>query len=54
MSERLNLEQVSSSAHEKIFEAKTAEHFERTRELFEDYARSLDFDLGFQDFAVEL
>ena len=54
MSEKRNLEQVSFSAHEKIFEAKTAEHFERTRELFEDYARSLDFDLGFQDFAVEL
>jgi len=54
MSEKLNLEQVPFSAHEKIFEAKTAEHFERTRELFEDYARSLDFDLGFQDFATEL
>jgi GNAT superfamily N-acetyltransferase len=54
MSERPNHEQVPFSAHEKIFEAKTAEHFERTRELFEDYARSLDFDLGFQDFAVEL
>ncbi len=54
MSERTNLEQVSSSAREKIFEAKTAGHFENTRELFEDYARSLDFDLDFQDLASEL
>jgi len=54
MSERTNLEQVSSSAGEKIFEAKTAGHFENTRELFEDYARYLDFDLDFQDFASEL
>ena len=54
MSEKLNLEQVSSGAREKIFEAETTEHFKSTRELFENYARSLHFDLGFQDFAVEL
>jgi len=54
MSKRPNLGQVSSSVREKIFEARTTEHFANTRELFEDYARSLDFDLGFQDFAVEL
>jgi hypothetical protein len=54
MSKRPNLGQVSSSAREKIFEAKTAGHFENTRELFEDYARYLDFDLDFQDFASEL
>ena len=54
MSKRPILGQVSSSVREKIFEARTTEHFANTRELFEDYARSLDFDLGFQDFAVEL
>ncbi|HEY9008971.1 GNAT family N-acetyltransferase [Ohtaekwangia sp.] len=34
--------------------AATAADFEQGRRLFEEYAGSLDFDLGFQDFKKEL
>ena len=54
MSEAPNPKEPSSSANTKIFEAGTTEHFASARELFEEYARSLDFDLGFQDFTSEL
>jgi len=38
----------------EIFEAKTSEDIKSARDLFEQYARSLDFDLRFLDFAAEL
>jgi ribosomal protein S18 acetylase RimI-like enzyme len=38
----------------RIFAVETSEEFERIRELFVEYADSLDFDLGFQDFEQEL
>jgi putative acetyltransferase len=38
----------------KIIEAVTAEHIGQARNLFEEYARSLDFQLSFQDFQTEL
>jgi len=37
-----------------IFPAATANDIKNARGLFEEYARSLGFDLGFQDFAAEL
>ncbi len=38
----------------EIVQAHTAEDLGDARALFEEYAASLDFDLGFQDFAAEL
>jgi len=38
----------------EIFEAKTPNDLKSARALFELYAQSLGFDLGFQDFAAEL
>ena len=38
----------------EIFAATTPDDLKSVRNLFEEYARSLGFDLGFQDFAVEL
>jgi len=38
----------------EIFEAKTSDHLKSARELFQQYAQSLGFDLGFQDFAAEV
>ena len=38
----------------RIFRAASTEEFRRARELFAEYAASLDFDLGFQDFQGEL
>ena len=38
----------------KIIQATTSEHFRQARLLFEEYAASLDFELDFQDFDIEL
>jgi ribosomal protein S18 acetylase RimI-like enzyme len=38
----------------EICEAKVPDDFKIARDLFEQYAQSLGFDLGFQDFGVEL
>lgn len=38
----------------KILQAETAEQLREARLLFEEYAASLGFDLGFQDFEAEL
>ena len=38
----------------RLVYAQTAEHYERIRTLFRQYADSLDFDLGFQNFDQEL
>lgn len=38
----------------EILEAKTAEDFQSARHLLEEYAKSLGFDLDFQDFDAEL
>ena len=38
----------------KIFEANTNEFIEKTKELIREYAQSLEFDLGFQDFDKEM
>jgi ribosomal protein S18 acetylase RimI-like enzyme len=38
----------------RLVYAQTAEHYERIRTLFRQYAGSLDFDLGFQNFNKEL
>jgi len=38
----------------KILQAETADDWQSARALFEEYAASLGFDLGFQDFAAEL
>lgn len=37
-----------------ILQAETADHLREARALFEEYAASLGFDLGFQGFAAEL
>lgn len=37
-----------------ILQAETPEHLREVRLLFEEYAASLGFDLGFQDFEAEL
>jgi putative acetyltransferase len=37
-----------------ILQAETPEHLSEARHLFEEYASSLGFDLGFQGFAEEL
>lgn len=37
-----------------IFEAQTSLEFEKARQLFKEYATTLNFDLHFQDFAHEL
>ncbi len=42
------------SRETNIFEAETPDHIKSARDLFEQYAASLGFDLGFQDFAAEL
>ena len=38
----------------KIVEANTNEFIEKTKELIREYAQSLEFDLGFQDFDKEM
>ncbi|HEV8580812.1 MAG TPA: GNAT family N-acetyltransferase [Thermoanaerobaculia bacterium] len=38
----------------KIVQAESVEDLREARTLFEEYAASLSFDLGFQDFAAEL
>jgi len=38
----------------KIFEANTKEFVEKAKELIREYAQSLEFDLGFQDFDKEM
>ena len=38
----------------KIVEANTKEFVEKTKELIREYAQSLEFDLGFQDFDKEM
>jgi putative acetyltransferase len=38
----------------ELAEADTPEKIEKVREIFQRYARSLDFDLAFQGFAAEL
>ena len=38
----------------EILQAETADHLREARLLFEEYAASLGFDLGFQDFEAEL
>ncbi len=38
----------------KIIQATTNEHFRQAHLLFEEYAASLDFELDFQDFDIEL
>ena len=41
-------------AYHNIKIANTEQEFEQGRMLFEEYAGSLDFDLGYQDFKTEL
>ena len=38
----------------KIVAANTKEHIENAKELIREYAQSLEFDLGFQDFDKEM
>lgn len=38
----------------EILQAETPDHLREARTLFEEYAASLGFDLGFQDFEAEL
>lgn len=38
----------------KLIDAQTADHYQQVRELFLQYAESLDFDLEFQGFSQEL
>ena len=44
---------IGSPTHVEIVEASTAEDVAETRVLFDEYAQSLGFDLGFQDFERE-
>ncbi|HEY1269725.1 MAG TPA: GNAT family N-acetyltransferase [Candidatus Binatia bacterium] len=46
--------EIVAGGNSRIIEAETPDDSDAARGLFEDYARSLDFDLDFQDFAAEL
>ena len=37
-----------------VCEATSSQHYEVARQLFRSYARSLDFDLDFQNFQTEI
>ncbi len=46
--------EIFAAENSRITEAESPADIDAARRLFEDYARSLDFDLDFQDFAAEL